>query len=191
MIQSVKDNSSTTKHTNKIFKREKLQNNKNDVQKEPVEDEWEKSKSALERKALLYDGIKSGSIRSREDVLFETSQKNYRPSKSVDFVDKLLETDVVDEFGRTRKVSVLDAINKPISTLDSKPFTDVRTKGVGFYGFSTDMVIKGRQLDELRRKRLETLNLRDTHSSLAEQRRAYRERRLEIALKRKKRLSGL
>lgn len=197
-VLSVKNNLNKTVKTGHIFKTAKP---KQAITQTPSKDakshddeEWEKSRVALEKKAQLYDKLKGGVVSGQqvgvEEVLFEPSYQE--PSKPVDFVAKLLEREIVDEFGRTRKVSIFEKIDSTISNDvdEQRSFSEVRTRGVGFYSFSSSSDTRKCQLAELRKKRIETLNLRDSHQSMAERRREYRARRLEIALERKKRLTG-
>jgi hypothetical protein len=173
----------------------------------PVDgDEWEKSRTALEKKARLYDelsnrgkGASSGCV--SDDHLIDFAQKISCSEPSVilrpeNFVSKLLEpeSEFIDEFGRTRKIK--KGCNDQIYDHDNVPTqefyhdrSDLRTLGIGFYRFSYASAEKRDQMKNLNSRRLETVNEREGYAQLLLRRKEYRIQRVAVALARKQRLS--
>ena len=125
--------------------------------------QWLKTKECLEKKSKLYEQLATGRANcDGEDIMVDFSRV-YKQEKNEEQNDEELQLDdsllveIVDEFGRTRKVPSSQA--HLYQTSDSQlvdddnahynALSENRKRGVGFFVFSRDEQQRSQQMNEL------------------------------------------
>lgn len=163
--------------------------------KEPADD-WEKSRAALERKMSIYDQMRKGELRQNHDSSVDFDSKQ-RIDSSVSRIardhssDGLVE--YVDEFGRSRvckKDELRAGWHAPLATANVH-YTrgaEIRTHGLGFYQFSTEIAGRIQQQSELTQLHGRTEASRIQYEAICSKRQQYRDMRIRCARERRERL---